>query len=210
MFSQKYPSKCFLRNIHQNQSNFIVLHSKSKDARVRAIKLNYDVVLTIFAEPSLWRAKIFEKNQDDPKNKNHKSTCTALKPISAIRKKRIPSITYLFLLNPISSTYYFFFLLKSISCSPDPTSNSKTIDLSFTSTKTKYIKLNTKTQIFFNNIQLLYTLLFSCWPCQRASLSNKVYKKVVKFSFKQQKIIWVLVFRINQLICNVYSFWKPY
>ena len=56
--------------------------------RVRAIKLNYDVVLTIFAEPSLWRAKIFEKNQDDPKNKNHKSTCTALKPISVIRKKK--------------------------------------------------------------------------------------------------------------------------
>ena len=55
---------------------------------MRAIKLNYDVVLTIFAEPSLWRAKIFEKNQDDPKNKNHKSTCTALKPISVIRKKK--------------------------------------------------------------------------------------------------------------------------
>ena len=33
-----------------------------------------------------------------------------------------------------------------------------TIDLSIGSTETKYIKLNTKTQIFFNNIQLLYTL----------------------------------------------------
>ena len=127
MFSQKYPSKCFLRNIHQNQSNFIVLHSKSKDARVRAIKLNYDVVLTIFAEPSLWRAKIFEKNQDDPKNKNHKSTCTALKPISAIRKKKN---TFYYLSFSFESNIFYillFFLLKSISCSPDPTSNSKTI-----------------------------------------------------------------------------------
>ena len=31
-------------------------------------------------------------------------------------------------------------------------------DQSIASTKTKYIKLNTKTQIFFNNIRLLYTL----------------------------------------------------
>ena len=53
---------------------------------MRTIKLNYDVVLTIFVEPSLWRAKIFEKkNQDDPQN--HKSTCNALKPIFVIRKK---------------------------------------------------------------------------------------------------------------------------
>ena len=32
------------------------------------------------------------------------------------------------------------------------------IDQSIALTKTKYIKLNTKTQIFFNNIRLLYTL----------------------------------------------------
>ena len=32
------------------------------------------------------------------------------------------------------------------------------IDQSIASTKTKYIKLSTKTQIFFNNIRLLYTL----------------------------------------------------
>ena len=31
-------------------------------------------------------------------------------------------------------------------------------DQSIASTKTKYIKLNTKTQFFFNNIRLLYTL----------------------------------------------------
>ena len=31
-------------------------------------------------------------------------------------------------------------------------------DLSIGSTETKYIKLNTKTQFFFNNIQLLYIL----------------------------------------------------
>ena len=92
---------------------------------MRAIKLNYDVVLTIFAEPSLWRAKIFEKNQDDPKNKNHKSTCTALKPISVIRKKEYLLLLIFFFW--IQYLLLFFFLLKSISCSPDPTSNSKTI-----------------------------------------------------------------------------------
>ena len=36
---------------------------------------------------------------------------------------------------------------------------NETFDQSIASTKTKYIKLNTKTQIvFFNNIRLLYTL----------------------------------------------------
>ena len=59
-------------------------------------------------------------------------------------------------------------------------------DLSFTSTKTKYIKLNTKTQIFFNNIRLLYTLLFSCCPCQRASLS-KCIKKSSNFHLNNKK-----------------------
>ena len=34
----------------------------------------------------------------------------------------------------------------------------QTYDQSIASSKTKYIKLNTKTQIFFNNIRLLYTL----------------------------------------------------
>ena len=90
---------------------------------MRAIKLNYDVVLTIFAEPSLWRAKIFEKNQDDPKNKNHKSTCTALKPISVIRKKE--NTFYYLSFSFESNIFYYFFLLKSISCSLDPTGNSK-------------------------------------------------------------------------------------
>ena len=56
-------------------------------------------------------------------------------------------------------------------------------DLSIGSTETKYIKLNTKTQFFFNDIQLLYTLCFLAAP-----VKVKVYKKVVKFSFKQQKI----------------------
>ena len=73
---------------------------------MRAIKLNYDVVLTIFAEPSLWRAKIFEKNQDDPKNKNHKSTCTALKPISVIRKKKN---TFYYLSFSFESNIFFYF-----------------------------------------------------------------------------------------------------
>ena len=37
---------------------------------------------------------------------------------------------------------------------------------------------------FFNNIRLMYTLCFLV-----ASVKLKVYKKVVKFSFKQQKIL---------------------
>ena len=36
---------------------------------------------------------------------------------------------------------------------------------------------------FFNNIRLMYTLV--------ASVKLKVYKKVVKFSFKQQKILGI-------------------
>ena len=44
-------------------------------------------------------------------------------------------------------------------------------DLSIGSTETKYIKLNTKTQFFLNNIYTLkektfFVLLFSCPPCQ--------------------------------------------
>ena len=39
---------------------------------------------------------------------------------------------------------------------------------------------------FFNNIQLMYTLCFLV-----ASVKLKVYKKVVKFSFKQQKILGI-------------------
>ena len=41
-------------------------------------------------------------------------------------------------------------------------------------------------QLFFNNIQLMYTLCFLV-----ASVKLKVYKKVVKFSFKQQKILGI-------------------
>ena len=52
-----------------------------------------------------------------------------------------------------------------------------------------------KTQIFFNNIRLMYTLCFLVAP-----VKLKVYKKVVKFSFKQQKIFWVLVFRSIYLV----------
>ena len=39
---------------------------------------------------------------------------------------------------------------------------------------------------FFNNIGLMYTLCFLV-----ASVKLKVYKKVVKFSFKQQKILGI-------------------
>ena len=48
---------------------------------------------------------------------------------------------------------------------------------------------------FFNNIQLMYTLCFLV-----ASVKLKVYKKIVKFSFKQQKIFWVLVFSFIYLV----------
>ena len=39
---------------------------------------------------------------------------------------------------------------------------------------------------FFNNIRLMHTLCFLV-----ASVKLKVYKKVVKFSFKQQKILGI-------------------
>ena len=39
---------------------------------------------------------------------------------------------------------------------------------------------------FLNNIRLMYTLCFLV-----ASVKLKVYKKVVKFSFKQQKILGI-------------------
>ena len=42
------------------------------------------------------------------------------------------------------------------------------------------------TTIFFNNIRLMYTLCFLV-----ASVKLKVYKKVVKFSFKQQEILGI-------------------
>ena len=42
------------------------------------------------------------------------------------------------------------------------------------------------TTIFFNNIGLMYTLCFLV-----ASVKLKVYKKVVKFSYKQQKILGI-------------------
>ena len=41
----------------------------------------------------------------------------------------------------------------------------------------------------------MYTLCFLV-----ASVKLKVYKKVVKFSFKQQKIFWVLVFSFMYLV----------
>ena len=41
-------------------------------------------------------------------------------------------------------------------------------------------------QLFFNNVRLMYTLCFLV-----ASVKLKVYKKVVKFSFKQQKILGI-------------------
>ena len=68
-------------------------------------------------------------------------------------------------------------------------------DLSIGSTKTKSIKLNTKTQFFF-------IIAFDfCIHFKKENFFSfgffvppvKVHKKVVKFSFTQQKIIWVLV-----------------
>ena len=41
----------------------------------------------------------------------------------------------------------------------------------------------------------MYTLCFLV-----ASVKLKVYKKVIKFSFKQQKIFWVLVFSSIYLV----------
>ena len=76
-------------------------------------------------------------------------------------------------------------------------------DQSIASTKTKYIKLNTKTQIFFlttfdfcihfKRENFFFSFCFLVAPV-------KVYKKVVKFSFKRQKIFWVLVFSFMYLV----------
>ena len=74
----------------------------------------------------------------------------------------------------------------------------KTNDLSIGSTETKYIKLDTKTQIFFNNIQLFIYFKRENFCFLVAPV--KVYKKVVKFSFKRQKIFWVLVFSFMYLV----------
>ena len=54
--------------------------------------------------------------------------------------------------------------------------------------KTKFTNSESpiSTSIFFNNIRLMYTLCFLV-----ASVKLKVYKKVVKFSFKQQKILGI-------------------
>ena len=70
-------------------------------------------------------------------------------------------------------------------------------DLSIGSTETKYIKLNTKTQFlkitFDFCIHFKRELFFSfCFL--------EVYKKLIKFSFKQQKIFWVLVFSFMYLV----------
>ena len=66
--------------------------------------------------------------------------------------------------------------------------------------KPKNIKLNTKTQFFFNNIQLLCTLKNFFFSFCFLVAPVKVYKKVVKFSFKRQKIFWVLVFSFIYLV----------
>ena len=74
-------------------------------------------------------------------------------------------------------------------------------DLSIGSIETKYIKLNTKTPIFLIIfdfcIHFKENFFFSfCFFVTHI----KVYKKVVKFSFKQQKIFWVLVFGFMYLV----------
>ena len=65
-----------------------------------------------------------------------------------------------------------------------------------------YIKLNTKTQIFslisFDFVihfkkKTFFSFCFLVAPI-------KVYKKVIKFSFKRQKKIWVLVFGFMYLV----------
>ena len=71
------------------------------------------------------------------------------------------------------------------------------------STKTKYINPNTKTQniflitfdfcIHFKEKTFYFSFCFHVAPI-------KVYKKVVKFSFKRQKIFWVLVFGFMYLV----------
>ena len=77
---------------------------------------------------------------------------------------------------------------------------SERTDLSIASTETKYINQNTKTQIIF-----LITFDFCRHFKEKTFLFSfcflvKVYKKVVKFSFKQQKIFWVLVFGFMYLV----------
>ena len=76
------------------------------------------------------------------------------------------------------------------------------IDLSIGSTETKYIKLNTKTQFFKINVTFVYTLKkktsFFSFCCLVPLV--KVYKKVAKFSFTQQKMFWILVFSFMYLV----------
>ena len=67
------------------------------------------------------------------------------------------------------------------------------IDLSFTSTKTKYVKLNTKTQNIFCRLnENLTTFLYTLSPRHE----NKVYTKVECY-FKK---IWVSVFSFTYLV----------
>ena len=77
-----------------------------------------------------------------------------------------------------------------------------TNDLSFTSTKTKHVKLNTKTQFFLITLDFCIHFerenFFS--PFVVFSPLSKCIKKVVKFSFKRQKIFWVLVFSFMYLV----------
>ena len=76
------------------------------------------------------------------------------------------------------------------------------IDLSIGSTETKYIKLNTKTQflkttfdfcIHFKKENIFFSFCFLV-PLV------KVYKKVAKFSFTQQKMFQILVFSFMYLV----------
>ena len=69
------------------------------------------------------------------------------------------------------------------------------IDLSITSTKTKYIKLNTKTQNIFCCLNENLTTFLYTWVWQGPQ-ENKVYTKVICY----QKKIWVLVFRFMYLV----------
>ena len=75
-------------------------------------------------------------------------------------------------------------------------------NLSVGSTETKYIKLDSKTKffnitfdfcIYFNKENFFFSFCFLVPPV-------KVYKNIVKFSFTQQKIFWVLEFSFMYLV----------
>ena len=79
---------------------------------------------------------------------------------------------------------------------------TESYDLSIGSTKTKYLKLNTKTQILLKitfdfvihfKKKTFFSFCFLVAPV-------KVYKKFIKFPFKRQKVFWVLVFSFMYLV----------